>query len=161
MTLIKDKIITSSADLARRISKWKSEGKKIVFTNGCFDLLHVGHVLYLESASLLGDILLVGLNSDDSVRRLKGSNRPINDEHNRTYVLAGLYSVDGVIIFEEDDPLRLIHEICPDILVKGGDWKPEQIIGSDFVIRNGGAVRSLQFVDGYSTTSIEQKIKGL
>lgn len=161
MALIRDKVMTSAEQLAERVDFWKSTGKKIVFTNGCFDLIHIGHVLYLESAAMLGDVLIVGLNSDISVRRLKGSGRPINDQMNRSCVLAALSSVDAVIVFEEDDPLRLITEICPDILVKGGDWKPEQIVGSDFVVKNGGEVKSLQFVDGYSTTSIEKKIKGV
>lgn len=161
MAQIRDKVMTSTEQLAERVDFWKSTGKKIVFTNGCFDLIHVGHVLYLESAAMLGDVLIVGLNSDTSVRRLKGSGRPINDQMNRSCVLAALSSVDAVIVFEEDDPLRLITEICPDILVKGGDWKPEQIVGSDFVLKNGGEVKSLQFVDGYSTTSIEKKIKGV
>ncbi len=161
MALIRDKVMTSAEQLAERVDFWKSTGKKIVFTNGCFDLIHVGHVLYLESAAMLGDVLIVGLNSDISVRRLKGSGRPINDQMNRSCVLAALSSVDAVIVFEEDDPLRLITEICPDILVKGGDWKPEQIVGSDFVVKNGGEVKSLQFVEGYSTTSIEKKIKGV
>ncbi|MBK7636343.1 MAG: D-glycero-beta-D-manno-heptose 1-phosphate adenylyltransferase [Saprospiraceae bacterium] len=132
--------------------------KKIVFTNGCFDLVHVGHVLYLESAAQLGDILVVGLNSDDSVRRLKGPTRPINDILNRSHVLAALASVDAVIIFEEDTPYDTIHTILPDVLVKGGDWAPELIIGSEVVLKNGGQVLSLDFVDGYSTTNIENRI---
>ena len=159
MSSIKEKVFTSVESLSSKIKIWKKADKKIVFTNGCFDLIHVGHVLYLESAASLGDILIVGLNSDDSVRRLKGPTRPINNQLNRSIVLAGLSSIDAVIIFEEDDPLHLIKKICPDILVKGGDWKPEQIIGSDFVLNNGGHVRSLEFVEGYSTTSIEKKIK--
>jgi D-glycero-beta-D-manno-heptose 1-phosphate adenylyltransferase len=157
--MIQDNVISSPEHLAAVVQKWRKAGKKIVFTNGCFDLIHVGHVLYLESAAALGDKLVIGLNSDASVRRLKGPTRPINDQNNRSYVLAALRSVDAVIIFDEDDPERLIKEVCPDILVKGGDWRPDQIIGSDFVLKNGGEVRSLQFVDGYSTTSIEKKIK--
>ena len=160
MSCIKDKIYASHLDINDQILKWKSKGKRIVFTNGCFDILHLGHVLYLENAAQLGDMLIVGLNSDDSVRRLKGPTRPINDILNRSHVLAALASVDAVIIFEEDTPYDTIKTIMPDILVKGGDWKPDQIVGSDLVLEHGGQVLSLNFVDGYSTTQIEAKIKG-
>lgn len=136
----------------------ESKGKKIVFTNGCFDILHRGHVAYLNEAKKLGDVLVVGLNSDASVKELKGPERPVNSELDRKYVLENLKAVDFVAIFGEQTPLRLIQEVKPDILVKGGDWKPEQIVGSDFVISNGGQVLSLNFVDGYSTTNIIQKI---
>ena len=136
----------------------QSKGKKIVFTNGCFDILHRGHVAYLNEAKKLGDVLVVGLNSDASVKELKGPERPVNSELDRKYVLENLKAVDFVAIFGEQTPLRLIQEVKPDILVKGGDWKPEQIVGSDFVISNGGQVLSLNFVDGYSTTNIIQKI---
>lgn len=159
MTLIKEKIYQSHQHIKDQIAIWKASGKKIVFTNGCFDLVHVGHVLYLENAAQLGDILIVGLNSDDSVRRLKGPKRPINDILNRSHVLAALASVDAVIVFEEDTPYDIIKTIMPDILVKGGDWKPDQIVGSDLVLEHGGQVLSLNFVDGYSTTQIEAKIK--
>lgn len=159
MTLIKEKIYQSHQHIKDQIAIWKASGKKIVFTNGCFDLVHVGHVLYLENAAQLGDILIVGLNSDDSVRRLKGPTRPINDILNRSHVLAALASVDAVIVFEEDTPYDIIKTIMPDILVKGGDWKPDQIVGSDLVLEHGGQVLSLNFVDGYSTTQIEAKIK--
>jgi rfaE bifunctional protein nucleotidyltransferase chain/domain len=159
MTLIKEKIYQSHQHIKDQIAIWKASGKKIVFTNGCFDLAHVGHVLYLENAAQLGDILIVGLNSDDSVRRLKGPTRPINDILNRSHVLAALASVDAVIVFEEDTPYDIIKTIMPDILVKGGDWKPDQIVGSDLVLEHGGQVLSLNFVDGYSTTQIEAKIK--
>lgn len=158
MTLIKEKIYQSHQHIKDQIAIWKASGKKIVFTNGCFDLVHVGHVLYLENAAQLGDILIVGLNSDDSVRRLKGPTRPINDILNRSHVLAALASVDAVIVFEEDTPYDIIKTIMPDILVKGGDWKPDQIVGSDLVLEHGGQVLSLNFVDGYSTTNIENKI---
>ncbi|MFZ1526729.1 MAG: D-glycero-beta-D-manno-heptose 1-phosphate adenylyltransferase [Saprospiraceae bacterium] len=158
MSLIKEKIYHSHQHIKDQIALWKASGKKIVFTNGCFDLVHVGHVLYLESAAQLGDILVVGLNSDDSVRRLKGPTRPINDILNRSHVLAALASVDAVIIFEEDTPYDTIHTILPDVLVKGGDWAPELIIGSEVVLKNGGQVLSLDFVDGYSTTNIENRI---
>lgn len=141
------------------VETWHQEGKKIVFTNGCFDLLHIGHVLYLEEARSLGDILVVGVNSDASVSELKGPSRPIKDQYNRSHILAALASVDMVIVFDDETPIELIKAIKPSVLVKGGDWKPEQIVGSDFVLSHGGQVRSLRFVDGYSTTALEQKIK--
>lgn len=134
------------------------ENKKVVFTNGCFDIIHRGHVSYLNEARALGDLLVVGLNSDASVKRLKGESRPVNHEQDRKFVMENLKAVDFVFIFEEDTPLNLIKEISPDILVKGGDWKPDQIVGSDFVIQNGGQVLSLKFIDGFSTTSTIEKI---
>lgn len=136
----------------------KESGKKIVFTNGCFDILHKGHVAYLNEARSCGDILVVGLNSDASVKRLKGESRPVNSELDRKYVLENLKAVDYVFIFEEDTPLNLIKKVSPKVLVKGGDWKVEQIVGSDYVLAMGGEVRSLNFVDGYSTTNIIHKI---
>jgi D-glycero-beta-D-manno-heptose 1-phosphate adenylyltransferase len=150
--------IKDSHTLAATLAQWRSEGAIIVFTNGCFDLLHYGHLHYLAQARNLGDRLVVGLNSAASVRRLKGPRRPINDELTRMYTLASLRVVDAVVVFEEDTPLRLIEEVQPDVLVKGGDWQPHQIVGSDFVLARGGAVRSLPFVEGYSTTNIEAKI---
>ncbi|MCB9329070.1 MAG: D-glycero-beta-D-manno-heptose 1-phosphate adenylyltransferase [Lewinellaceae bacterium] len=143
------------------LSLQKKEGKTLVFTNGCFDLLHKGHVQYLEEAKMQGDILIVGINSDTSVKRLKGEERPIQNLDNRMNVLAALESVDAVIPFEEDNPLNLIKNILPDVLVKGGDWKVEQILGSDIVLNNGGSVKSLQFVENQSTSSIVEKIKKL
>lgn len=137
--------------------QYRAENKKIVFTNGCFDLLHVGHITYLEEAKKLGDILIVGINSDESVKKLKGSGRPIQNENDRCQILAALRAVDHTILFSEETPLTLIEKIRPDILVKGGDWKPEQIVGSDFVLANGGSVKSLNFVNGKSTTSIIEK----
>ena len=133
--------------------------KKIVFTNGCFDILHRGHVTYLAEAKKLGDLLIVGLNSDESVKRLKGPQRPINNENDRLYVLSQLKSVDFVEIFSEETPLNLILKISPQVLVKGGDWKIEQIVGAKEVISRGGEVFSLNFVDGYSTTSMIHKIQ--
>jgi D-glycero-beta-D-manno-heptose 1-phosphate adenylyltransferase len=159
MSNIKHKVFLALDEASAQVAQWKKEGKKIVFTNGCFDLLHIGHVLYLEEAKSLGDILIVAANSDASVRKLKGPHRPIKDEYNRTHILAALESVDMVLLFEEEDPYKLIQKIVPHILVKGGDWSPEQIIGSDIVLSNGGEVRSLQFVDGYSTTALEKKIR--
>src|SRR5215203_451733 len=130
----------------------------IVFTNGCFDILHPGHVNMLERAKKLGSKLIVGLNSDESVRKIKGPDRPFQNENDRKSVLLGLASVDEVIIFEELTPESLIHHIKPDILVKGGDWKPEEIIGGDFVIGNGGKVVSLPLIDGYSSSKVLEKI---
>lgn len=137
----------------------KNEGKKIVFTNGCFDILHRGHVTYLNEARKLGDVLVIGLNSDNSVRKLKGPERPINNELDRGYVLSQLRSVDFVEIFDEPTPLSLINKVKPLVLVKGGDWKIDQIVGAKEVIANGGQVFSLNFVDGYSTTSVIHKIQ--
>lgn len=136
-----------------------NKGKKIVFTNGCFDILHRGHVTYLSEARKLGDLLVVGLNSDASVHRLKGPERPINKELDRQYVLSQLKAVDFVEIFTEDTPLNLILKVKPKVLVKGGDWKIDQIVGAKEVIADGGDVFSLNFVDGYSTTNIIQKIQ--
>tara|TARA_B100000900_G_scaffold282920_1_gene242252 strand:- start:2083 stop:2547 length:465 start_codon:yes stop_codon:yes gene_type:complete len=140
------------------INKIKSEGKKIVFTNGCFDLLHVGHIKYLSEAKDLGDILIIGLNSDKSVKKLKGNNRPINSFEDRAKLLAALKSVDLVIIFEEQTPENLIQEIVPDVLVKGGDYDIEEIVGYQTVIDNGGQVKTVSFYDGYSSTNYIDKI---
>lgn len=154
-----DSKLLKDAAVLEFVSKWKQEGLRLVFTNGCFDILHEGHVRYLNEASNLGDRLIVGLNADASVSRLKGPQRPINQQLSRAYVLAGLECVDAVIVFEEDTPLQLIQLIVPDVLVKGGDWNVNQIVGSDFVIQNGGQVFSLPFYNGFSTTSIAEKIK--
>lgn len=133
--------------------------KKIIFTNGCFDLLHVGHVRYLQEAKKLGDLLVVALNSDDSVKKLKGPTRPVQTENDRAEILAALGCVDFTTIFTEETPEKIIRKIMPNILVKGGDWKIEQIVGADFVQANGGKVFSLQFIDGKSTTSLIQKAR--
>ncbi|MDL2227302.1 D-glycero-beta-D-manno-heptose 1-phosphate adenylyltransferase [Bacteroidales bacterium OttesenSCG-928-K03] len=130
---------------------------KIVFTNGCFDILHAGHVDYLFNAAQLGDVLVVGLNTDNSVKRLKGENRPINKENDRATLLASLYFVDYVVLFNEDTPLELIKKIKPHVLVKGGDYKVEDIVGADFVKKSGGEVIILPFKDGYSSSSIISK----
>ncbi|TNE56660.1 MAG: D-glycero-beta-D-manno-heptose 1-phosphate adenylyltransferase [Bacteroidetes bacterium] len=150
--------IQSVDQATRTVQGWRTAGDRIVFTNGCFDILHYGHLHYLAQARDLGERLVIGLNSGGSVRRLKGPNRPINDEATRAHLLAALEVVDAVVFFDTDTPLDLIQALLPDVLVKGGDWKPEQIVGSDVVLKNGGAVRSLPFVEGYSTTNIEQKI---
>jgi rfaE bifunctional protein nucleotidyltransferase chain/domain len=144
----------------RKISKkLKNENRKIVFTNGCFDILHFGHVNYLAAAKRLGDILIVGLNSDASVRRLKGKSRPVNCARDRARVLAALENVDFVVIFGEDTPLKLIKAIVPSVLVKGGDWNESNIVGADFVKSRGGKVLPLSFIKGYSTTKIIDKFK--
>lgn len=144
--------------LAISLKQWREAGQRIVFTNGCFDLLHYGHLHYLAQARDLADRLVIGLNSAASVRRLKGPHRPINDDLTRTHLLAALEMVDAVVVFEEDTPLELIKIVKPDILVKGGDWQPDQIVGSALVHSLGGQVLNLPFVTGYSTTNIEQKI---
>jgi rfaE bifunctional protein nucleotidyltransferase chain/domain len=136
-----------------------NKNSKVVFTNGCFDILHRGHVAYMNEAKAQGDILIVGLNSDASVKRLKGETRPINSEQDRKFVLENLRAIDHVEIFTEDTPLNLINKVMPNVLVKGGDWKPEQIVGSTEVLAAGGEVKSLKFVDGFSTTSTISKIQ--
>lgn len=151
--------IHTREQLSATLAQWRAAGQRIVFTNGCFDILHYGHLHYLADARDLGDRLVVGLNSAGSVRRLKGPTRPINDELTRTHLLAALQMVDAVVVFEEDTPLELIRLTQPDVLVKGGDWQPEQIVGSDIVLARGGQVLSLPYIDGYSTTNIERKIK--
>ena len=136
-------------------------GNKIVFTNGCFDILHSGHVLYLEEAKALGDVLILGLNSDNSVKRLKGDERPINNESDRAIVAAALEAVDYVCLFGEDTPYDLIWAIQPDVLVKGGDWQIADIVGADIVLARGGKVQSLRFVEGRSTTAIINKMRNM
>ena len=138
---------------------FKRHGQKIVFTNGCFDVLHFGHVHYLLQAKKLGDILVIGLNSDDSVRRLKGPRRPINGENERALVLAALVCVDYVTLFEEDTPEELIKVVRPEVLVKGGDYTLDNIVGADFVTQNGGIVTTIPFVEGFSSTRIIEKLK--
>lgn len=133
------------------------QSKKIVFTNGCFDILHLGHVHYLSAAKDLGDILVIGLNSDDSVKRLKGENRPINTQYARALLLAALQFVDFVIVFDEDTPLNLIQQITPHVLVKGGDYKIEDVVGVDWVMAHGGKVEIVDFVEGYSSTNLIKK----
>lgn len=149
--------ILEEAALLRELSQLRNK-KKVVFTNGCFDLLHVGHIRYLQEAKSLGDILVLGLNSDMSVRNLKGESRPIQNELDRGEILAALACVDYVIVFSEETPLRLIEAVRPDILVKGGDWPIERIVGAETVLKRGGEVRTLQFVSGRSTSSIMEKI---
>lgn len=154
------KKIIDSRDIPSRIKGWRKKGESIVFTNGCFDLLHKGHIEYLAQAADLGDRLVIGVNADVSVKQLgKGDLRPIKDEQTRALILAALQFVTAVVIFEEDTPYELISIIIPDVLVKGGDWKKEDIVGADLVEANGGQVRTIKFVDGYSTTNYVNKIK--
>jgi len=140
-------------------TKLKKQSLKVVFTNGCFDILHKGHVYYLNEAKKLGDYLIVGLNSDVSVKKIKGTGRPINNELDRAYILENLKPVDAVIMFKEKTPFNIIKHIRPDILVKGGDWKEDEIIGSDIVKRNGGKVKVIKYIRNYSTTEILEEIK--
>jgi len=141
------------------INRIKAKRKKIVFTNGCFDLLHVGHIRYLAQAKKLGDFLIIGLNSDSSVKELKGEDRPINSFEDRASLLSAIDSVDLVIMFEEQTPENLIKDIVPDILVKGGDYNIKDIVGYQTVMQNGGQVKTLSFYDGYSSTNYINKIK--
>jgi D-beta-D-heptose 7-phosphate kinase/D-beta-D-heptose 1-phosphate adenosyltransferase len=136
----------------------RNRGEKIVMTNGCFDILHPGHVAYLKEAASLGDRLVVAVNDDDSVRRLKGESRPVNSLHDRMAVLSGLAAVDWVVPFSEDTPARLIQAVMPDVLVKGGDYKPEEVAGGKDVISNGGQIRILAFKDGHSSSRIIEKL---
>lgn len=142
-----------------KIEDLKNQGKTIVFTNGCFDLIHFGHIQYLSKAADTGDFLIIGLNSSSSVRALKGPSRPINDEETRIHVIASFEFVRAVVVFEELTPENLIHVIRPDILIKGGDYEEKNIIGSDYVKSYGGKVATIPFVDGYSSSAIEKKIK--
>jgi D-glycero-beta-D-manno-heptose 1-phosphate adenylyltransferase len=153
-----DKILTPD-QLQSKLKEWKSQGDKIVFTNGCFDLLHLGHVDYLEKARQLGDKLVLGLNTDASISRIKGPNRPLQDEMSRARVMASLLFVDAVVLFDNDTPLELIKIVQPDILVKGDDYTIENIVGQDIVIANGGEVKTVPLVKGYSTTNIVKKIE--
>jgi rfaE bifunctional protein nucleotidyltransferase chain/domain len=146
--------------LKRHLALWQLQDKKVVFTNGCFDLLHLGHIDYLSKAKDLGDILVVGVNTDESVKRLnKGKNRPITNQESRSTIMASLLFVDAVVLFNEDTPYELIKTVQPDVLVKGSDYKPEDIVGYDVVMAKNGAIKTLDFLEGYSTTSIENKIK--
>jgi len=151
--------IKKAGTLAKALSRLRVKGKKIVFTNGCFDILHVGHVEYLSKARSLGDILVVGLNSDRSVKSIKGKGRPVNNQKDRAKVLSALYFVDYIIIFNEPTPEKLIRRLKPGILVKGGDWKVRHIAGGEFVKSCGGRVVSLPFVKGYSTTSTIKRMR--
>lgn len=146
-------------EISEIVHDLKKQGKEIVFTNGCFDILHAGHIQYLMNAKEMGNILIIGLNSDASVKKLKGENRPINNEYDRAFVLSALSMVDYVVIFDQDTPYDIINLIMPDFLVKGGDWKIKDIVGADIVEASGGVVRSLPFKQGYSTSAIIAKLQ--
>lgn len=145
--------------LHRFLNTWRLKDQKVVFTNGCFDLLHLGHVDYLSKAADLGHRLVIGLNSDLSTSTLKGPSRPITNESSRARLLASLFFVDAVILFDEETPLELITAVKPDVLVKGADYTIDKIVGADVVLANGGEVKTIEYINGYSTTAIEQKIK--
>ena len=155
---ISSKILTSD-DLQSAVDKAKAQRRKVVFTNGCFDVLHLGHIDYLSKASDLGDLLIIGLNTDKSVKRLKGHGRPINNQNARASLLASLFFVDMIIPFSEDTPYTLIKTISPDVLVKGGDYKEEEVVGYDIVKANQGVIKIIDFLDGYSTTAMTKKIR--
>lgn len=157
--VIKNKI-HSAASIAATLSIWRMKSQKIVFTNGCFDIIHRGHIDYLSKAADLGDRLVIGLNSDESVRMLgKDASRPLQDEESRAMILAALGFTDAVVIFGESTPYELIRLIQPHVLVKGSDYKIDAIVGADIVLENGGEVRTLEFLEGYSTSNIVKKIK--
>ena len=155
---IKSKIYSLS-DLKIQSDKWKENGKKIVFTNGCFDLVHRGHLEVLANTADLGDKLIIGLNSDSSIKELKGENRPIMDEISRAILLASLQFVDAIVFFSEETPYKLIETLIPDVLAKGGDYKVTEIAGNGVVLENGGEVILFPFIDGFSSTNIVEKIK--
>jgi rfaE bifunctional protein nucleotidyltransferase chain/domain len=157
---IKQKIY-SREDLARECNVWRATGKKIVFTNGCFDILHHGHLDLIAQAAGFGNILVMGVNTDSSVQRLKGPERPITNENDRAFQLASLLCVDAVCLFDEDTPDALIKTIKPDVLIKGGDYTIDKIVGAEFVLESGGRVEIIPFVEGYSTTSIINRIRTL
>jgi D-beta-D-heptose 7-phosphate kinase/D-beta-D-heptose 1-phosphate adenosyltransferase len=151
------KILTLPEAIAKREAIREASGT-LVFTNGCFDILHPGHLSYLAEARALGDALFVGLNSDESTRRLKGPKRPVNNERDRAYMLSGLYMVDAVVIFEEDTPFNLVEALKPDVVSKGGDWMTEEIVGGKETVARGGKVVSLPFAQGYSTTELIYRV---
>lgn len=151
--------IISLSEAKRKVKEWQQAGYHVVFTNGCFDIIHLGHVDYLEKARMLGDKLVIGLNTDDSVSRFKGPERPLQDQHSRARILAAMQFVDMVVFFNEDTPLNLISELIPNILVKGSDYLADNIVGADVVKKNGGVAKTIDFVPGYSTTRIVEKIK--
>ncbi len=159
LSTIKSKILEEkSLDSWLALARFKKQ--KIVFTNGCFDILHQGHIVYLSKAADAGDKLIIGLNSDESVKKLKGNNRPVMDQDSRALLLASLHFVSAVIIFDEDTPYRLIEHIQPDVLVKGGDYKPEEIAGYDIVKAKGGEILTVDYLEGYSSSALIGKICG-
>lgn len=158
---IQNKIVPDRVSLERRCNMWRYMGKKIVFTNGCFDILHHGHLDYLARAADMGNVLVVGLNTDSSVKRLKGAERPFNNENDRAFQLASLLCVEAVCLFDEDTPEELIKLVNPHILAKGGDYTPDKIAGVSYVTSQGGKVEIIPFVEGYSTSALVDRIKKL
>jgi rfaE bifunctional protein nucleotidyltransferase chain/domain len=158
LELFQSKIVTKE-DLKPLLSYWRFKKQKIVFSNGCFDLLHKGHIEYLSRAASFGDVLIIGLNTDQSVRNIKGTDRPVQDESSRALVLASLRIVTSIVLFDEETPYNLIKFIQPDILVKGADYKEDEIVGADIVKNKGGAIKTVQLTTGYSTSGIIDKIK--
>lgn len=158
LSVVKSKIIDFN-NLESFLSYWRFKNFKIVFTNGCFDIIHRGHIEYLAQAASHGDILIIGLNTDNSVRRIKGKTRPVQDEYARAITLASMQFVNAVVLFDEETPYNLIKKVQPDILIKGSDYKPENIVGYDIVKAKGGKIITIDFIDGYSTTSIIEKLK--
>ena len=156
--LLNSKIFTWET-LNSQIAEWQKQGKKIVFSNGCFDLVHKGHIDYLNRAADLGDVLVMGLNTDASVSKLKGPHRPIQDQQSRLTIIAALQCVNAVVLFDEETPYELIKLVQPDVLVKGSDYKPENIVGYDMVIAKGGQVKTIDYLPGFSTSGIEKRIK--
>lgn len=151
--------ILNQEGLNSKIAYWKFKGYKVVFTNGCFDIIHLGHIDYLSKARDLGDILIIGLNTDNSVSRIKGPSRPVNNETARANILASFNFVDAIVLFDEETPYELINNVKPDILVKGSDYKPEDIVGYGIVKNSGGMIETIDFLEGYSTSSIIEKLK--
>ena len=158
-TQLSQKKIFNRVDLQTVVNSWKRSGEKIVFTNGCFDIVHLGHIDYLEKTSHLADRMIIGVNTDNSVSRIKGPERPIINEVSRTRLLASLGFIDAVVLFDDETPLKLINEVMPDVLVKGKDYDVSNIVGADIVIGNGGKVETIELINGYSTTNIINKIK--
>ncbi|MDP3914174.1 MAG: D-glycero-beta-D-manno-heptose 1-phosphate adenylyltransferase [Bacteroidota bacterium] len=157
--IIQSKIYTDASSFALVLKEWKQEGNKVVFTNGCFDLVHRGHIDSLAKAAEFGDRLIIGLNSDISVKLLKGENRPLIDQQSRAVLLASLLMVDAVILFDEDTPYELIKDIIPDVLVKGNEYQIEEIAGFDIVLASGGKVERIELTEGFSTSKLIKKLK--
>jgi len=155
--IIENKIFSLDS-LKPLLNVWRFKGCKIVFTNGCFDLLHLGHIDYLAKAAAMGNVMILGVNTDSSVSRIKGPGRPVNNESTRLHVLASLFFVNAVVLFDDETPYELIRAVQPDVLVKGADWKKEEIAGYDIVMQKGGRVETIEYLEGYSTTALEQKI---
>lgn len=158
LSILENKV-TPLEKLIPLINIWRFQDKRIVFTNGCFDLLHLGHIDYLAKAADLGDKLVIGLNNDSSTTSLKGPGRPITNQKSRSHLLASLFFVDAVVLFNESTPFELIKAIKPDVLVKGADYTIDKIVGADIVLENGGEVKTIEYIEGYSTSAIEQKIR--